>query len=123
MPSKSVSIILQTVLLLEFAVLISCSFYSYSTCNSTSYLNTANLQCTQCSTNQIANSYQVIPVNCQCAVGYVVGNNNVCNLINSNNCITTTTYYPLYTVTGDVNSGVSSAACSPCDSSAYANSY
>jgi len=123
MSSKSVCKMFRTILLLKFITLISCSFYSYSACNSTSYLNTANFQCTQCSTKQIANSYQVIPISCQCAIGYVVGNSNTCTQINTNLCTTTTTYYPLYTITGDVNATVSSAACSTCASNAYANQY
>jgi len=123
MSSKSVCKIFVTIFVLKFITLISCSFYSYSACNSTSYLNTANLQCTQCSTTQIANSFQIIPINCQCAVGYVVGNSNACTQINTNLCTTTTTYYPLYTITGDVNAAVSSAGCSTCASNAYANQY
>jgi hypothetical protein len=123
MISKSVAM-LRAILLCKLITLVSCSFYSYSACNSTSYLNTANLQCNQCSNNQIANTYQIIPINCQCAIGYVVANNNTCSQINSNTCGTNTTYYPLYTITGDVSSTVSTAAaCSSCANTAYTNQY
>lgn len=116
--------VLRVLLLCKLIGLVCSSFYSYSACNSTSYLNTANLQCTQCSNNQTANTYQTIPIICQCAIGYVVGDNNICSQINGNTCGTNSTFYELYTITGDVSSSVTNAtACSSCASNAYANQY
>lgn len=93
--------------------------YSYSSCNSTSYLNTANLQCIQCPTNQIANTYQIIAEACQCSSGFVPNGNGLCTSIMSTKCGDTNNYYPIYSINGAYSSGISS--CTSCASNARTN--
>lgn len=102
--------------------LVNASAYSYSPCSSTSYLNSANLQCSSCLTNQIPNLYQVIATSCQCNAGYLQTKNNAaCTAAFSSTCATSNSYYPIYTASGTTNSGTSN--CQACSSAAYTNRY
>lgn len=95
--------------------------YSYSQCNSSAYLNTANLQCVKCQTNQIANLFQTIALSCQCNAGYIFGTNGAaCTAAYSTTCNTLNSYYPIYNKDGSVSS-TTAANCMPCDSTAYTN--
>lgn len=95
--------------------------YSYSECNSSSYLNTADLQCDVCGANQIANRYQTVPVNCQCENGYRVGTNGTCSAAFTASCATNNSYYSIFAEDGSATTGTSN--CTVCDGSAYANMY
>lgn len=103
-------------------VLATPAAYTYSPCNSSSFLNTANLQCYSCLSNQVANSYQVIATSCQCSPGYLVATNNAaCTAVFSSTCSISNSYYPIYTINGNTNTGTSN--CLACSSDAYANTY
>jgi hypothetical protein len=103
-------------------VLATPATYAYSSCNSTSFLNTANLQCYSCLSNQVANSYQVVATSCQCSPGYQVATNNAaCTAVFSSTCSISNSYYPIHTLNGITNTGTSN--CIACSSNAYANKY
>lgn len=98
-----------------FTLLITTSLtasYTYSSCNSSYYLNTANLACVTCPNNQIANTYQVVPISCQCSSGYMPSTNGACTAANTSTCSTTNSYYPIYNRDGSSNSAANCAACS-----------
>jgi hypothetical protein len=94
--------------------------YTYSQCNSSYYLNTANLACVTCPNNQIANTYQVVPTACQCSVGYIPSTNGACSVANTSSCSTSNSYYPVYNRDGSSNSA---ANCLACAGNAYVNKY
>jgi hypothetical protein len=97
-----------------------CAAYSYSPCNTSAYLNPANLQCLTCPTNQVANSYQLLPISCQCSAGYTSSTNGAaCTAAFTSTCATTNSYYPIYNLDGSLNTG--SDNCVACSSSGYAN--
>lgn len=109
-------------LVLFLLALASSSTYSYSSCSSSSYLNTANFQCSSCLGNQIANSYQIIPIACQCSPGYLQTTNNAaCTAVFSSACSLTNSYYPIYATSGTTSTGTSN--CQACSSTAYSNTY
>lgn len=113
----------QNILLLcLLLILAESTAYSYSSCNTTGFLNTANLQCKPCQNNQISNSYQTIPIACQCAPGYSLATNGAaCTAAFSTTCSISNSYYPIYGRTGTVNTGT--ANCVACSSDAYSNTY
>ena len=103
---------------------VSSAAYAYSSCNSSSSRNPANLACTACPSNQIANLYQAIPISCQCSAGHALSSNpnsNACTAAFSSACSTSNSYYPVYTLAGTAASGT--ANCLACGSSAYSNGY
>ena len=93
--------------------------YSYSSCSSSTYLNTANLQCTACGANQIANTYQTVASACQCSIGYTASANGVCAAITPTCSYSSNSYTLLYSLNGD--SGANT--CSSCAQTAYTNRY
>lgn len=108
-----------TLLIAVFLLQVGATFYNYTTCGSKSYLNAANLQCVNCSSNQIANTYQSVSMACQCAVGYTPSGNGACSSISNVTCgASTSTYYPLYSLSGITNTVTS---CMPCAANAYTN--
>lgn len=94
--------------------------YNYTSCAGTAYLSTANLKCTNCPANQIANTYQSLPIACQCKVGFAASGNGGCSALSAACGVTSNTYFPLYSLSGSVNS-VSS--CGSCAANAYTNRY
>jgi len=92
--------------------------YTYASCNSSYYLNTANLACVTCPNNQIANTYQIVPIACQCSSGYMPSTNGACTAANSSTCSITNSYYPIYNRDGSSNSV---ANCLKCSNNSYAN--
>ena len=117
-------LLLSLVILTLLIVQINSATYNYSTCNSTSYLNPAAFQCTNCLTNQIPNTYQTIPMACQCSPGYVMPTNAAaCTQGFSTACTTTalsTSIYPLFSLAGVAQASV---ACTACASTAYPDKY
>lgn len=112
----------QAIILLLLIVAAYGTFYSYSPCTSPNYLNTANLKCVQCSDpNHIANNYQTLSIGCQCKAGYKSGANNVCSTFTSTTCLAPMTYYPLYALSGNANTGTQT--CVSCSTNAYTNAY
>ena len=104
-------------------LLVRSTSYSYSQCNSSAYLNTANLQCVACQSNQIANLYQSVAISCQCTSGYIFGTNGAaCSAAFNNVCAVSNSYYPIYNTDGSVSS-TTTANCIACDSTAYTNQY
>ena len=77
-----------------------CAAYSYQECNSSYYLNTAELSCQACSTNQIANTYQDVAISCHCANGFIVGTNAACTAVNSTVCNIANSYFSVYGLNG-----------------------
>ena len=109
-------------MLFFFLVLAHSSAYTYSACSTSTYLNVANLQCSSCLANQIANTYQIISTSCQCSPGYLQATNNAaCTAVFSSTCSTANSYYPIYTTTGTTNTGTSN--CQACSATAYSNRY
>ena len=112
--------------IITFAFFISLAYsaaYSYSTCPTTSYLNSANLACVACPTNQISNNYQTVATACQCQPGYRLPSNpniNACTQAFSTTCsAATTSYYPLLNIDGSATTGT--ANCIACTSTSYPN--
>ena len=112
--------------LITFALLLffgHSAAYTYSTCLVTEYLNTANLACTACPTNQMSNNYQTVATACQCQAGYRLPsdpNANACTAAFSTICATpSTSYYPLLTKVGASTTGT--ANCIACAATAYPN--
>jgi hypothetical protein len=103
-----------------FTLSVMGASYLYSACGSNGYLNTANIQCKSCPTNQIANTYEAIATVCQCAVGYTPSGNGACTSISSNICgSSNNNFYPIYLLNGD-NSG-NGGTCTTCAANAYPN--
>jgi hypothetical protein len=94
------------------------AYYTYSNCNSSYYLNTANLACVSCPNSQIANTYQTVPTACQCSSGHMPSINGACTAANTSTCSITNSYYPIYNRDGSSNSA---ANCVACSSNAYTN--
>ena len=95
--------------------------YAYSTCQATEYLNSANLACTACPTNQISNNYQNVAIGCQCLPGYRLPtdpNANACTSAFTTAC-SSVQYYPLLNIDGSATSG--SVTCVACASTSYPN--
>lgn len=109
------------VTLLALILQVAPASYSYSSCPAKYYLNTANLQCVACPTNQISNNYQSVPIACQCATGYTPSTNGGCTLLNTACGTNGLTYNPVYQLNGDVTGGGST--CSSCAATAKANTY
>jgi len=96
------------------------SFYNYSTCSSSAYLSSSNMNCITCPANQIANTYQSVSTACQCSIGYSPSGNGGCSAITGSCGLSANTYYPLYDLNGNTKS-VSS--CGVCASTAFTNRY
>jgi hypothetical protein len=95
--------------------------YSYAPCNGSSWLSPADLSCKACLSNQLANSYQTVPVACQCAAGYVPAvDGAVCTAAFSATCATPNSYFPIFGTDGSYSA---SANCLPCSATASANQY
>jgi hypothetical protein len=104
-----------TILVLQTAA----TSYSYSSCSSSTYLNTANLQCIACPANQIANTYQTVASACQCSIGYAASANGACTPINPSCSYSSNNYTLLYSLNGNVGD----STCSSCALTAYTNRY
>ena len=115
---------------ISFLLLISLLFsltnsaaYTYSTCLATEFLNSANLSCTTCPTNQISNLYQTVATACQCQAGYrlpVDANVAACTAAFTTACATPlTSYYAIYNLDGSATTGT--ANCIACSSTAFPN--
>jgi hypothetical protein len=109
----------KTALLLAAVIhCIAAASYNYTPCASSAYLNATNLNCVSCPANQIANSYQSVPIACQCAVGFSPNGNGACSAMTGTCGSSSNTYYPLYSPSGSVNSVNS---CGSCAANAYTN--
>jgi hypothetical protein len=108
--------------LLTLALLIgrvAAASYTYTPCSSSAFLSAANLKCTNCPANQIANTYESVPIACQCKVGFAPSGSGGCSALGATCGISlNNTYYPLYALSGSANS-VSS--CGSCATNAYTN--
>ena len=102
---------------------IESAAYSYTACLITQYLNSANLLCTTCPTNQEKNNYQGVATACQCQAGYrqpIDPNANACVAAFTTTCLSpTTNYYPVLSTDG--SSTVGTANCVACSSTSFPN--
>lgn len=104
-----------TILILQTAA----TSYSYSSCSSSTYINTANLQCTACPSNQIANTYQTVASACQCSIGYAASANGACTAITPSCSYSSNSFTAMYGLNGDVGTNT----CASCALTAYTNRY
>jgi hypothetical protein len=110
--------------LLLLILTINTATYNYSTCPSSSFLHTSNLACKTCPTNQISNTYQMVPINCQCSTGYISTTGGSCSLVNTNGCsANNNNFYPIWKLDGSYDTSITSAACTLCASNARTNRY
>lgn len=101
-----------------FIYISSSSINSYTTCNSTSYLESETLTCKQCPTNTYPNPNQVIPNECICQSGFYSADNNTCTQYVSGGC-NSDQFVNAFNDDGSTNLGASS--CITCHSDSYAN--
>lgn len=120
---KSKTISTSITLLIVMIAIITAKKYSYSACDSSSSLNTANLACSKCPADTIPNNYQTIATSCQCAAGFLSDFNGTCQNAITSQCASSSTfeYYPLYKINGDLTTG--SITCTPCAENAFMNMY
>lgn len=119
---KSKTILTAISLILLIICNTSAKKYTYSPCSPSSSLNSANLACSPCPTNSIANNYQTIATSCQCAAGFLPSGSGACSSGSASTCgSTSNNFYPFYLISGDMNSG--STTCTPCNPSAFTNMY
>ena len=98
--------------------------YNYTTtCIANAFLNVPNFQCKTCpnAINQIQNKYQIVPISCQCAKGFIVSSNTCVQLAASNCGTTSSNFYAVNDLNGLSSSSVSS--CTNCEPNAYPNEY
>lgn len=109
-------------LIVTVIAMVTANKYAYSACDSSSSLNSANLACSTCPANTIANNYQTIATSCQCAAGFLPSTNGVCSSASASTCGPSTfSFYPIYSLDGDTASGT--VTCTPCAGNAFTNMY
>lgn len=110
---------LRTALLLAALLLHArAASFAYSACSAAAYLSAANLQCSNCPANQIANTYQSVPTACQCALGFAPSGSGGCAAMGATCGAGSTTFYPLYSLGGSTSSV---GACGSCAGNAFTN--
>lgn len=113
----------QLLLISTLYILTLSAAYNYSACNSTYYFNPANLACLSCQNNQVANSYQTIPIACQCSSGYLpLVNGTGCTSASTLSCQINNSYFPIYNRDGSINT-TTAANCVACADKSYVNKY
>ena len=119
---KSKAILMPITLILLIISHISAKKYTYSACDPSSALNSANLACSPCPTNSIANNYQAVATSCQCAAGFLRSGSGACSLGSVSTCgSASNNFYPFYLISGDMNSAATT--CTPCGLTAFTNMY